>query len=80
MKNGIMSMIYFTALISASLGLMNLLPIPVLDGGHLLFYFLEAIRKKPLKEKTENMLFKIGFSILITLMIFVTIKDIIGIF
>lgn len=80
MKNGISSVIYFMALISTSLGLMNLLPIPVLDGGHLLFYILEAIRKKPLKENIENIFVKIGFSILITLMIFVTIKDLIGIF
>lgn len=80
MKNGFGTMIYFMALISTSLGLMNLLPIPVLDGGHLLFYFIEAIRRKPLKEKTETALIKIGFSILITLMIFVTIKDILGIF
>lgn len=80
MKNGIGTMIYFMALISASLGLMNLLPIPVLDGGHLLFYLIEAIRRKPLAEKTETALIKVGFSILITLMIFVTIKDILGIF
>lgn len=80
MKNGFLSLIYFMALISASLGLMNLLPIPVLDGGHLLFYIIEIIRRKPLSEKIENMFVRIGFSILITLMIFVSVKDILGIF
>lgn len=80
MKNGFMSIIYFMALISISLGFMNLLPIPVLDGGHLLFYIIEAIRRKPLDEKIENFLTKIGFSILIVLMIFITFKDIMGIF
>ena len=80
MKNGFMSIIYFMALISTSLGFMNLLPIPVLDGGHLLFYIIEAIRRKPLDEKIENFLTKIGFSILIVLMIFITFKDIMGIF
>lgn len=80
MQNGILSLIYFTALISASLGLMNILPIPVLDGGHLLFYIIEIIRRKPLDEKIENYLVKFGFYLLMLLMIFVTIKDITGIF
>lgn len=80
MKGGVLAMIYFIALISASLGLMNILPIPVLDGGHLLFYVLEAIRKKPLDEKVENYLTKFFYYLLIFLMIFVTCKDIKGIF
>ena len=80
MKNGFFSMLFFMALISTSLGLMNLLPIPVLDGGHLVFYIFEAIRRKPMNEKVENTLSKIGFSLLISLMIYVTIKDIFGIF
>ena len=80
MKLGIAPMVYFMALISVSLGLMNLLPIPILDGGHLLFYFIEAIRRKPLNEKVETVFNQLGFSLLMFLMIFVTIKDIFGIF
>jgi regulator of sigma E protease len=80
MQNGLLSMIYFIALISTSLGLMNLLPIPALDGGHLLFYIIEAVRRKPLTEKFENILVRTGFPILIFLMILITIKDIFGVF
>lgn len=79
MRNGYMSMIYFTAIISISLGLMNLLPIPALDGGHIIFCILEIIRKKPLNEKTENIVTAIGISLLIVLMSFTMIKDIIGV-
>lgn len=79
MRNGIMTMIYFTAIISISLGLMNLLPIPVLDGGHIMFCILELIRKKPLNERTENIVMAIGISLLIVLMSFTMIKDIIGV-
>ena len=79
MKQGISVMIYFMALISVSLGLMNLLPIPILDGGHLMFYIIEAIRRKPLNEKVEETFNKLGFSLLLFLMIFVTIKDVFNI-
>lgn len=79
-KEGFSAMIYFIALISVSLGLMNLLPIPVLDGGHLLFYIIEAITKKPVNEKVENMLTKVFYGLLMLLMILITIKDIRGIF
>lgn len=80
MQGGLALMIYFTALISVSLGLMNLLPIPILDGGHLLFYLIEALRGKPLNENVEKVFNRLGFSLLMFLMIFVTIKDIVGIF
>lgn len=79
MKQGISVMIYFMALISVSLGLMNLLPIPILDGGHLMFYIIEAIRRKPLNEKVEETFNRLGFSLLLFLMIFVTIKDVFNI-
>lgn len=79
MKQGISVVIYFMALISVSLGLMNLLPIPILDGGHLMFYIIEAIRRKPMSEKVEDIFNKIGFSLLLFLMIFVTIKDVFNI-
>lgn len=63
-------------LISVSLGIFNLLPIPVLDGGHLLFYIIEAIRRKPLDQKVENAINAFFMVILFGFMIFVVFKDI----
>jgi regulator of sigma E protease len=80
LKNGFGTFMYFVALISTSLGLMNLLPIPVLDGGHIFFYIIEVLRGKKMQERTENILFKIGFSFLASLMVFAILKDFIGIF
>ena len=77
---GIQDFIYLLALISLSLGVTNLLPIPALDGGKILILLIEAIRKKPLKEKTEVNLQLIGFSILIAIFILVTYNDIVRIF
>lgn len=57
---------------------MNLLPIPMLDGGHLLFYGIEAVRRKPVSEKIQDIAFKIGFAFIIALMVFATINDIIN--
>lgn len=72
--------IYMLALISLSLGITNLLPIPALDGGKILLLVIEAIRRKPLKEEVEIGIQLLGFSILIVLSIFITYKDIIRIF
>ena len=68
------------ALISLSLGVTNLLPIPALDGGKLLILLIEAIRRKPLKQETEINIQLIGFSILIGLSLLVTYNDILRIF
>ena len=68
--------IWFMAMISLNLGVMNLLPLPVLDGGHLLFYFFEAIFKRPLPQKIQQLGFQFGFAIIISLMIFTTYNDI----
>ena len=68
--------IYIISAISVSLGVTNLLPIPALDGGKILFLLIEAIRKKPLKKETEVQIQLIGFSILIALSIIVTYNDI----
>jgi regulator of sigma E protease len=76
LEGGFYIFIVFIAFISANLGFMNLLPIPVLDGGHILLYLVEIIRRKPISEKSENNINKICFSILLTLMIFFTIRDI----
>ena len=67
------------ALISLSLGVTNLLPIPALDGGKILILIIEAIRRKPMKEKTEITIQLIGFSLLIALSLYVTYNDILRI-
>ena len=71
--------IYIMAVISVSLGVTNLLPIPALDGGKILILIIEAIRKKPLKQETEVQIQLIGFSILIALSLIVTYNDILKI-
>ncbi len=75
--SGFSEYIYLLAVISVSLGITNLLPIPALDGGKILLLIIEAIRKKPLKENLEIQLQLLGFSILIALSILVTYNDII---
>lgn len=67
----------FMALISVNLGLINLFPIPVLDGGHVVFYLLEIVSGKELNERVKIYLFKAGFALLIALMIFATWNDIV---
>lgn len=73
---GLAVVVFYAALISTSLGFFNLLPIPTLDGGHLLFYFIEAVRGKPVHEKIQEWAFMIGFGILMLLFLFVTYKDV----
>lgn len=74
--NGMREFIYMLALISLSLGVTNLLPIPALDGGKLLILIVEAIRRKPLKEGTELKIQMIGFTIIIALSLYVTYNDV----
>lgn len=78
--SGIQEFISMMALISLSLGVTNLLPIPALDGGKILILIIEAIRRKPLKERTEINIQLLGFSILIALSLYVTYNDILRIF
>jgi regulator of sigma E protease len=66
----------FIGVISVSIGLLNLFPVPLLDGGHLLFYFIEAIRGRPLSERAQEVGFRIGLAIVVMLMIFATVNDI----
>lgn len=77
---GIKQYIYMLAVISVSLGITNLLPIPALDGGKILLLIIEAIRRKPLKQETEAAITLLGFSLLIVLFVFVTYNDILRIF
>jgi regulator of sigma E protease len=69
------SFIIFMAVVSINLGFINLLPIPLLDGGHLLFYTIEGVRRKPLKPETQEWAFRTGLAALLALMVFVTFND-----
>ncbi len=73
---GLASYLAFLALISVSIGVLNLLPIPVLDGGHLMYYLIEIIRGNPLPEKTILIGQRIGMAMLFTLMTFAIYNDI----
>lgn len=74
---GIIAIITFTAVLSINLGLINLFPVPMLDGGHLVFYAIEAIKGKPVPERVQEYAFRVGFVILIGLMLFTNINDIV---
>jgi regulator of sigma E protease len=73
---GFTALIHLTAVLSVSIGLLNLFPIPLLDGGHLLFYAIETIRGRPLSERAQEVGFRIGLAIVVMLMIFATFNDI----
>ncbi|HMA56052.1 MAG TPA: RIP metalloprotease RseP [Pseudolabrys sp.] len=73
---GFTALIHLTAVLSVSIGLLNLFPIPLLDGGHLLFYAIETIRGRPLSERAQELGFRIGLAIVVMLMIFATFNDI----
>ena len=74
---GFLALLNLCAIISVSIGLINLFPIPMLDGGHLLFYGIEALRGRPLSEGTQEMGFRIGLAFVLMLMIFATWNDLI---
>jgi regulator of sigma E protease len=63
------------ALISINLGFINLLPIPLLDGGHLFFYLIEAVRRRPLPAQAQEWAFRSGLALLLGFMLFVTVND-----
>jgi regulator of sigma E protease len=66
--------------LSINLGIINLFPIPILDGGHLVFFTIEALRRKPLSMQTQEMLQQIGIVLLGSLMVFVFYNDFVRIF
>jgi regulator of sigma E protease len=74
---GFVALIHLAAVLSVSIGLLNLFPIPLLDGGHLLFYSFEAVRGRPLSERAQEVGFRIGLAIVLMLMIFATFNDIV---
>lgn len=80
MKAGWINFLYFMGLLSVNLGVLNLLPVPVLDGGHLMFLSIEAIRRKPMGERAQIIAQQIGIALLGTLMVFVFYNDILRLF
>ena len=73
---GFAAVIQLAALLSVSIGLLNLMPVPVLDGGHLVFYAIEAVRGKPLGSGAQEVAFRIGLAMIFSLMVFATWNDI----
>ncbi len=73
---GLAGLIHLAAVLSISIGLLNLFPVPLLDGGHLLFYAVEAVRGRPLSDKAQEMGFRIGLGLVLMLMVFATYNDI----
>jgi regulator of sigma E protease len=76
-KGGVVAVVWFMAVLSINLGLINLFPVPVLDGGHLLFYAAEALRGKPLGQRAQEYGFRIGLALVLTLMVFATWNDLV---
>lgn len=74
---GIIALITFTALLSINLGLINLFPIPMLDGGHLVFYGVEAVKGSPIGENVQEYAFRLGLAILVGIMLFANLNDIV---
>ena len=74
--SGVQSFLKFMAYLSVSLGVLNLLPIPMLDGGHLVFFGIEAIRRKPVSERIQAMAYRVGASLLFALMAVAIFNDI----
>lgn len=77
-ESGVVSLVFFMAALSVNLGLINLFPIPMLDGGHLAFYAVEAVRGRPLNQRTQEYGFRFGMVLVLLLMIFATWNDIIN--
>jgi regulator of sigma E protease len=75
-EQGLVVVAWFMAMISINLGVMNLLPIPVLDGGHLFYYLFEAIKGKPLSQKVQTYGYNFGLALVLSLMVFTTLNDI----
>ncbi len=73
---GLSALIHLAAVLSVSIGLLNLFPVPLLDGGHLLFYAIEAVRGKPLSERSQELGFRVGLALVLMLMLFATYNDI----
>jgi regulator of sigma E protease len=76
-QDGFLPALWFTAILSMNLGLINLFPIPMLDGGHLVLYGIEAARGRPLTERSQEIAFRFGLAMVLSLMVFATWNDIV---
>ncbi len=76
-ESGLVAVLWFMAVLSINLGLINLFPIPLLDGGHLLFYIIEFVQGRPLGERAQEFGFRIGIALVFSLMLFVTFNDLV---
>ena len=76
-QNGILDFVVFMALLSINLGLINLFPIPMLDGGHIVINLIELVTRRELGVKFKEILFKTGFALIMALMIFATWNDVV---
>ncbi|KUL96378.1 zinc metalloprotease [Bosea sp. WAO] len=76
-SGGLLALINLAAILSVSIGLMNLFPVPMLDGGHLMFYAIEAARGRPLSERAQEIGFRVGLGLVLMLMLFVTWNDLV---
>jgi len=74
-ERGLDVYLHFLAVISIGIGLLNLMPVPILDGGHLLFYAIEAVTGRPLNERAQDIGYRIGFALVLCLMILVFWND-----
>ena len=79
-RESMINLVNIAVILSLSLGLFNLIPFPALDGGRLLFLLIEAIIRRPLNRKVEAIVNAVGLALLFTLMIVVTISDVVGLF
>jgi len=79
-KSGLTSILYLFTLITMNLGVFNLLPLPALDGGRLIFLIIEGIARKPIKREIEQTINTVGLMLLMALMLFITVKDIFNLF
>lgn len=79
-KSGWIDFVAFMALLSINLGLINLFPIPVLDGGHVVIFLIEIVSRREINEKAKEILFKCGFALLVALMVFATWNDVVHLF
>lgn len=75
---GILALVNLTALLSLNIGIFNLLPIPMLDGGHLLYYLAEVVRGRPLSDKVQEIGFRFGLAVVLSLTVFTLFNDLIG--
>jgi regulator of sigma E protease len=72
---GVVAFVELLALLSINLGFINLLPVPMMDGGHLFFYAIEAVRRRPLSAQALEWAFRGGFALIVTLLLFLTGND-----